>query len=268
MSPYCPRCEVQFDKDLPRCLACGWDFHAYDIPANFLKPPIDYAPLREFGLFIRKNWALIWINGLTVEALWVALVYMFYRSSYNIWTILLQGTNPSTPYWILGFAIVLATILFYPIHTTYLYGLMRRYRYHVPVQLFWVFAPFGRSRYSDCIGWAPVCMGISAVLSIFFIVPGVVFLMIVIPFLMLMNVDKMNVSMRRSRFILGQTFKRLPGVFILSGFVLTILWMVILLVALMGWMVGAVVLGILFFPVQSVYSVLLYESLLGRSKLD
>ena len=81
MSPYCPRCDVQFEKDLPRCPACGWDFRAHIFPPDFLKPPINFTPLKELGEFVGHNIPLIWVNGLAVELVWIILVLVFYRAT-------------------------------------------------------------------------------------------------------------------------------------------------------------------------------------------
>jgi hypothetical protein len=268
MSLYCPRCDVHFEKDIPRCPGCGWDFRAHIIPEGFLQLPLDFSPLKEIGRFIATNAPLIWVNGITVQALLYVATLIIYRGSTFLLAIFMPEVFIVVHNWVYALAIVLAVILFFPIWATYLFSLLRRYRYHVPVQLFAVFAPSGRSRYSESLSWAPLCAGIALVLTVFFVVPGVTFVSIFIPFLLLMHLDKLNVSRRRRRFLLVYMYQRLVGLFVIVGFALTICWGLIALLYLLVSTSAATIAAILFVPIQCTFAVLLYESLLGREYLD
>jgi len=268
MSPYCPRCDVSFEKDLPRCPGCGWDFRAHILPPDLLKSPLDFTPLRELGRFAAQNAGLIWINGLTVQILWVVSVWIIWRGAYIILVMALQGLPRFSLPWLVMLAVFLASILFFPIWATYLFSLLRRYRYHVPVPLFAVFAPRGQSRYSQSMSWAPLCIVSGIALTALLVMPGMVFLFIFVPFLLLMHLDKLNVSRRRRRYILIYTFRRLIGLFILAGLALTICWFLIILIGVLASPLAGTLSAALFIPLQSTFAVLLYESLLGRAYLD
>jgi len=268
MSPRCPRCEITFEQELSRCPVCGWDFCAHILPENFLKSPLDFSPLKDFGKFLIHNAPLIWINGITLQVLWAVTALIIFRLTYLVLLLFPPGQPLYAELWIAVPSLIFASILFFPAWATYLFGLLRRYRYHVPVELFAVFAPFGRSRYGESLAWAPNCVVIGILLTALLVVPGVVFFSIFVPFLLLMHLDKLNVSRQRRRCILIYVFKKLWWIFLLIGIVLTAFWTSIFFT---GWAFGgsvALIALLLFIPLQSVFSVLLYESLLGRENLD
>jgi hypothetical protein len=205
---------------------------------------------------------------LTVEVVWAISTLVILRGTYIGWTILLQMPPKADLPWMAIASGILATWLFFPILSTYLFSLLRRYRYHVPVPLFAVFAPPGRSRYGESMAWAPLCILVGAFLMFVFVVPGVVFSAIFVPFLLLMHLDKLNVSRRRRRFILEYVFLHLIGLFVIVGLVLTGLWGLIELIGATWSVPIGLIVAALLFPLQSVFAVLLYESLLGRENLD
>ncbi|HDS30653.1 MAG TPA: hypothetical protein ENN67_06380 [Firmicutes bacterium] len=258
---------MNFEKDLSRCPGCGWDFRAHIIPENFLESPLDFAPLKEFASFLIRNAALVWINGLTVLAVWSATIYLIFRISSAILKIINPewGGSPFG-YYLIGISLVLGSILVMPIWSNYLFSLLRRYRYHVPVALFNVFVP-GRSRYVQTIAWAlPCSLGGFLLLSLL-IVPGVVCLFIFVPFLLLIHLDKRSISDRRKTFIIELTFRKLWLLLILTGMILTFFWIVIAFVVGKYYVAG-IIIAAMVIPAQAAFSVLLYESLLGRENLD
>jgi len=266
MSPYCPRCDVNFEKDLARCPGCGWDFRAHIIPEGFLEPPVDYAPLRDFPRFIMHEAPLVWVNGLTVQVLWVLVTFVVYRVAYVALRLLIPGEAEFLQIWVPPVAIVLGLILFFPIWANYLFSLLRRYRYHVPVAFFSVLPP-GRSLYAKSLGWGLPCLFAGLVLSAVFLVPGVACLFIFIPMLLLIHLDKRNISDRRKSFILWYTFRKLWSILLAIGVGLSICWAIIIV---LGFIHIALTLALaaLFLPPQAALAVLLYESLLGRENLD
>lgn len=268
MSVYCPRCDVSFEKDLPRCPACGYDFRAHILPPSFLVPPLDFLPLKELGTFIARNIPLIWINGITVEVLWAVSILIIYRITYVVSSgFILEMPRAVSP-WILFVSAFFATVLFFPMWATYLFSLLRRYRYHVIVPLFAVFAPQGRSRYGECMAWAPICIATALALTGVLALPGIVFTFVFLPFLLLLHLDKLNVSQRRRGYILFRTLRKLWSLFLLIGIPLTIIWGLIALMAFNGLILSATLLGAFLVPLQAAAAVLLYESLLGRVNLD
>ena len=138
--------------------------------------------------------------------------------------------------------------------------------------MFAVFAPPGRSRYGQSIAWAPFCI-IAGIILIPVFLFGFVVLALFVPFLLLMYLDKLNLSRRRMWFILQYTFLKLFWMFELWGILLGMIWIVIAAVSIassyfMGPNWYGAILACLFFPLQSVFAVLLYESILGRENLD
>jgi hypothetical protein len=252
MSAYCPRCDVSFEKDLPRCPACGYDFRAHILPPSFLAPPLDFSPLKELGTFIARNIPLIWINGITVEVLWAVSILIIYRITYVVSSGFIREMPRAVSPWILVVSAFFATVLFFPMWATYLFSLLRRYRYHVAVPLFAVFAPQGRSRYGECMAWAPLCIATGLALTAVLVLP----------------LDKLNVSQRRRGYILLRTFRTPWSLFLLIGIPLTVIWGLIGLMAFKSLVLPAILLGAFLVPLQAAAAVLLYESLLGRVNLD
>jgi len=267
MSPYCPRCDVDFEIDLARCPGCGWDFRATRIPEGFLETPLDLAPLRHYWRFLLHDVALIWINGLTVQILWVLATLIIHRVAYVVLRLLLPGEVEFLRAWVPPVAAALTLILFFPVWANYLFSLLRRYRYHVPVALFQVLPPRGRSLYAESIGWGLPCLLSGALLLALLVVPGVLCLAVFVPMLLLIHLDKRNISVRRKGFILSLMFRRLWALFLLTGVILSLCWMAVFAIGFAAvW--AAVVMAALFLPAQAAFSVLLYESLLGRENLD
>lgn len=267
MSPYCPRCDVHFEKDLPRCPGCGWDFRAHVIPEGFLSRPLDLAPMGDFGRFIRHDFVLIWVNGLAVEILWVIAALVVSRVTYVVLRLVMPGQTEVLIEWVLPIALVVVTILFFPMWANYLFGLLRRYRYRVPVPLLAVLAPLGRSRYAETIAWGLPCLAAGVALSFLLLVPGVVCMSLFVPFLLLIHADKLNISARRRSFILSLAFRRLWLMLLAVGAGLTICWIALVAITLLVPWAGGVLVAF-FIPLQSALAVLLYESLLGRVNLD
>jgi len=275
MSPYCPRCDVNFEKDLTRCPGCGWDFRAHLIPEGFLEPPVDFAPLKDFPRFIMHEAPLVWINGLTVQVLWIIVTYVVYRVAYVALRLLIPGEAVFLQTWVPPVAIVLGLILFFPVWANYLFSLLRRYRYHVPVALFSVLPP-GRSLYAKSLGWGLPCLFAGLVLSAFIPVLGIACFFIFIPLLLLIHLDKRNISDRRKSFILWYTFRKLWLILLAMSLGLLICWAIIVSPGFMHIFVGVGFINVwltlalmaLFLPPQAAFAVLLYESLLGRENLD
>jgi hypothetical protein len=267
MSVHCPRCDVSFEKDLARCPGCGWDFRAHVIPDGFLKPPLDLSPIKDLGRFLLKDFPLVWINGITVEAIWGFVAYIFFRVSLFA-AAFLEPEKAGAPLdiYMAVLSLVLSLILVMPIWATYLFGLLRRYRYHVPVAFFNVFVP-GRSRYVQTMVFGLPCFLAGAVLLALIIVPGVTCLWIFVPFLLLMHLDKRSISNRRKAFILELTFRRLWSLILFSGLILSALWVIAGALVLSWFWVGIVV-TMLIIPPQAAFGMLLYETLLGRENLD
>jgi hypothetical protein len=266
MSPYCPRCDVNFEKDLARCPGCGWDFRAHVVPEGFLEPPIDYSPLKDFPRFIMHEAALVWINGLTVEVLWIVVTLIVYRVAYVALRLLFPGEAEFLQTYVPLVAIVLVLILFFPIWANYLFSLLRRYRYRVPVAFFSVLPP-GRSLYAKSLGLGLPCLIAGLVLMAIFLVPGVACLFIFIPMLLLIHLDKRNISDRRKSFILWYTFRKLWLTFLALSVALSVCWAMILGLGFIHFGLTLALMA-LFLPPQAAFAVLLYESLLGRENLD
>lgn len=266
MSPYCPRCDVEFEKDLTRCPGCGWDFRAHLVPEGFLEPPLDFSPLKDFPRFIAFEAPLVWVNGLTVEVLWVIATLIVWRIAYVALRLLIPGEAEFLAVWAPPIAMILMLILFFPVWANFLFSLLRRYRYQVPVALFSVLPP-GRSLYGKSLGWGVPCLVAGAVLSIFFLVPGVICLFSFIPMLLLIHLDKRNISDRRKTFILWYTFRKLWPILLAIGVGLSILWAIIIALGFIH-IALTLILAALFLPPQAAFAVLLYESLLGREDLD
>ena len=90
------------------------------IKEGFLKPPLDFGPLKEIGRFVQNNAALIWVNGLTVVVLWIVAVLLITRVTTIGWSILLQDRPSMGERQALGLvAEVLASWLFFPILATF-----------------------------------------------------------------------------------------------------------------------------------------------------
>ncbi len=268
MSLHCPRCDVTFEKDLVRCPGCGWDFRAHRIPDGFLKRPLDLAPLKEFGLFLARDGLLIWVNGITVQVLWTIVAWIIHRvSSVALHLLAPEESMLQLEVFMVVLSLILATILFVPILSYYLFGLLRRHRYQVSVAYFNVLVPVGRSRYRESMAWALPCLMAGAVLLATFVVPGIVCLMVFVPLLLLIHLDKRNISGRRKAFILFLTFRRLWLLFLAIGVAMSAYWLGIGFLAY-HWFWAGVVTAAIVVPAQSAFAVLLYESLLGRVNLD
>ncbi len=266
MSPYCPRCDVEFEKDLARCPGCGWDFRAHIIPEGFLRPPIDFSPLRDLGRFLRVDWPLIWINGLTVQVLWALAVLIIYHLAFIVLSPFVPADIGFLRIWVGGLAVILVLILFFPVWANYLFSLLRRYRYRVPVAYFSVLPP-GRSLYAQSMTWALPCL-IAGLIGMLLVIPGLLCLFVFVPMMLLIRLDKRNISSRRRAFILSYTFRRLWPVFLPIGIALAVCWgIVAATTAFVGGWLG-IVLAMLLIPLQAAFATLLYESLLGRENLD
>lgn len=265
MKLYCPRCDVEFEKDLARCPGCGWDFRAHVIPQGFLDPPLDFSPLKEFGKFVASNLSIIFLNGILVQVVGFFLAWIIFRITTSILRILMPHEALNPLIWITPLVSVFAFVLLFPIWAQFLYSLLRRYRYQVVIPLFSILPPRGNV-YIQILSWAPWCFLLALILLFAMIVPGIIFLYIFVPFLILITLDKLNISARRKAFILLLTFKKLWLLFLMYGLVLTIIW--ILAGTAFLFHPAGLIIPILLLPLQSAVSMLLYESLLGRMDLD
>jgi hypothetical protein len=266
MKLYCPRCDVEFIKDLARCPGCGWDFRAHVIPDGFLKKPHDFTPLKELPHFLVTNLPIVFINGIMVQLYGFAVGWIIFRITSIFLRFLFSDKVLYPESWLAPFVIVLAFVMVFPIWANYMYSLLRRYRYHVAVPLFSIIPPRGTFEYIQILAWAPWCFLIAAILLIALIVPGIVFLFIFLPILLLITLDKRNISSRRRVFILSLTFKKMWLPILLIGLVLAVIWSIVTLF-IVGVPYGLILAAFLF-PIQSVFSTLLYESILGRVNLD
>jgi hypothetical protein len=266
MKLYCPRCDVEFIKDLARCPGCGWDFRAHRIPDRFLEKPLDFTPVKEFGKFVASNIPLIFINGISIEVVGFITAWIIYRITTLVPHVVIPHDVLNPIQWITPFVSVLAFVLMFPIWANYLYSLLRRYRYHVAVPLFSILPPGGTYLYVQILAWAPWCFLISVMLLFALVFPGVIFLFIFLPFLLLLTLDKRNISSRRRTFILALTFKKIWLIFLITGLILSIVWSIGFAAPLLSPIL--LIIPALLLPLQSVFSMLLYESLLGRVNLD
>jgi hypothetical protein len=103
MKLYCPRCDVEFLKDLARCPGCGWDFRAYHVPDGFLKPPVDYEPLKDIQRFLIHDAALVWVNGITVQVLWAVATLIILRIAWVVLRLALPAEFESMMMYLPGF---------------------------------------------------------------------------------------------------------------------------------------------------------------------